>query len=80
MAFDRDGVVRVTGKPLCLALQGLLGVGADRGGVRVEEDAVADIDREVLLAMTAGLRASFCIGLSAEICVRLIAGLSLGFQ
>ncbi|MNY50085.1 hypothetical protein D3C86_1855620 [compost metagenome] len=49
MAFDGDGIVRILGKPLSLTVERLLGVGADRGRVRVEEDAVADIDGEVLL-------------------------------
>ncbi|MCY1225910.1 hypothetical protein D9M72_381220 [compost metagenome] len=49
MTFDGDGIVRILGKPLSLTVERLLGVGANRSRVRVEEDAVADIDGEVLL-------------------------------
>lgn len=47
MAFDGDLVIRVTAEPLGLTVERLRGIGADRRGVGVKEDAVADIDREV---------------------------------
>jgi len=48
VAFDGDAVIAVLVQPLCLAGKRLLGVGADDGRIRIEEDAVADIDGEVL--------------------------------
>ena len=48
MTFDRDRIVRVALQPLSLLVERCLRVGTDRSGVRIEEDAVADIDREVL--------------------------------
>jgi hypothetical protein len=48
MAFDDDGILPVLVQPLRLARKRRLRVGADRGRIRVEEDAVADVDGEVL--------------------------------
>src|SRR5690606_38481706 len=48
MAFDRDRVLRVTLQPLGLLGKRLLRIGADQRRIEIEEDAVADIDREVL--------------------------------
>src|SRR5690606_41097604 len=49
VAFDADRDLRIAGQPGGLGVQTRLGLGADRIGVEVEIDAVADVDDEVLL-------------------------------
>src|SRR5690606_24146222 len=62
VAFDDEGVLTVAGQPLRLLVERLAARLRQFGLIRLEEDAVADIDDEVLLAARGRSRAGSAIG------------------
>src|SRR5438105_2218954 len=50
MPFDQEGVLRIGPQPLRLFLERRDGLGCELGRIRLEEDAVSNIDHEILLA------------------------------
>src|SRR5204863_3777253 len=71
VAFDREGVTVVIAQPLRLLVERRAGLIGKLGGIGVEENAVADIDDEILLtARNCGAGQRALVGLFGAACDR----------